>query len=125
MVEPPVRVGQAVGGVLPGLVVGAGVGVAVGGALVGAGAAVRVGVGVAVGAALVGATVGVGEIRTVSGVQATAITEVSAKSATRRRVRRTICSTLSQRGSAVEFADKQPRKSYECRTKRVSGRHLR
>jgi hypothetical protein len=67
--EPPVSVGHAAGGVLPGLVVGASVRVAVGGGVVGATVAVRVAVGGAVvGASLVWAAVGVGVRRTVSGV---------------------------------------------------------
>ena len=66
---------------LPGLFVGAAVGVGVG-AVVGAGVVVRVAVGAAVAdAAELAATVGVGEIRTVSGVQATARTEMSVNSA--------------------------------------------
>jgi hypothetical protein len=90
--EPPVRGAQAWEGVLPGLFVGAAVGVAVG-AVVGIGVAVRVAVGAAVaGAAELAATVGVGEIRTVSGVQASAPTEMSVNSAPNREFRVLICS---------------------------------
>ena len=79
--DPPVSGAHACEGVPPELVVGAAAGVAVG-AVVGAGVAVRVAVGAAVaGAAELAATVGVGEIRTVSGVQASATTEMSVNSA--------------------------------------------
>ena len=83
---------QAWAGVLPGLFVAAAVGVAVGG-VVKAGEVVRVAVGAAVdGAAERAATVGVGEIRTVSGVQASATTEVSVNSAPSRWFGVLICS---------------------------------
>jgi len=77
--DPPVSGAHACDGVLPGLVVGVAVGVAVG-AVVGVGVEVRVAVALLVAAELA-ATVGVGEIRTVSGVQASATTEVSVNSA--------------------------------------------
>jgi hypothetical protein len=77
--------------VLPGLFVGGAV-VAAGGGLVGAAVAVRVGVGAAVVArAVLAAAVGVGEMRTVSGVHARATTEVSANRAPSRWFRFLIC----------------------------------
>jgi hypothetical protein len=90
--DPPVDGAQASEGVLPGLLVGGAV-VAVGGAVVGGGVAVRVAVGAAVvAAAVLTGTVGVGEMRIVSGVQARARTEVSVNSAPSRWFRVLICS---------------------------------
>lgn len=73
--------GQAAFGELPGLVVAEGERVAVGAAVLGTAVAARVGATVA-GAVVAGAaTVGVGEMRTVSPVQAVRRTRVSRKSA--------------------------------------------
>jgi hypothetical protein len=90
--EPPVSGAQACDGVLPGLLLAVAVGVAVGVAL-GEGDALRVGVGVdEAGADALGMADGVGDRRTVSGVQASAVTRVSVKSANSRRFRVIICS---------------------------------
>jgi hypothetical protein len=130
VVAPPVRSGQAVAGVLPGLAVLVEVGAAVVGAAVGAtvGDAVRG----AVGAAVVGATVTVlalGLVRgrtTRSGPQApTTTTEVATKSALYRRRRPLNASIVTHRQCTVEFADKLTSPSYGERTKRASTRVLR
>ena len=129
-VAPPVRSGQAVAGVLPGLAAEVGLGAAVVGAAVGAtvGDAVRV----AVGAAVVGAvvtTLGLGLVRgrtTRSGLQAlSATTEAVTQSAPKRRRRPRKASIVTHRRCSVEFADKLASPSYGERTKRASTRVLR
>ena len=129
-VAPPVRSGQAVAGVLPGLAAVVGLGAAVVGAAVGAtvGDAVRV----AVGAAIVGAAVRVlalGLVRgrtTRSALQAlTTSAEVITKSALYRRRRPLNASIVTHPRCSVEFADKLASPSYGERTKRASTRVLR
>ena len=129
-VAPPVRSGQAVAGVLPGLAAEVGLGAAVVGAAVGAtvGDAVRV----AVGAAVVGATVtvlGLGLVRgrtTRSGLQAlTTTTEKVTRSAPMRKRRPLKASIVTHRRCCVEFADKLTSPSYGERTKRASTKVLR
>src|SRR5258706_7352168 len=123
-VAPPVRSGQAVAGVLPGLAAPVGLGAAVVGAAVGptVGDALRV----AVGAAVVGAAVralALGLVRgrtTRSGLQApTTMTDVTSKSAPYRgrwRLRRSI---VTYPRCSVEFADKLASPSYADRTKQA------
>ncbi|MDP9282990.1 MAG: hypothetical protein M3P38_12920, partial [Chloroflexota bacterium] len=130
VVAPPVRSGQAVAGVLPGLAGAVGLGAAVVGAAVGAtvGEAVRV----AVGAAVVGATVAalaLGLVRgrtTRSGPQALTTTIPMARNSAPYRRRRPINdSIVTHPECSVEFADKLTSPSYEERTKRASTSVLR
>jgi hypothetical protein len=129
-VAPPVRSGQAVAGVLPGLAAEVGLGAAVVGAAVGAtvGDAVRVAVGAAaVGAAVRALALGVLRGRTTrSALQAlTTSDEVTTKSALYRRTRPLNASIVTHLRCSVEFADKLTSPSYGERTKRASTRVLR
>ena len=130
-VAPPVRSGQAVAGVLPGLAAEVGLGRVVGTGVSGTGVTVLVGVGAVV-VPVVGATVtvlGLGLVRgrtTRSGLQAlSATTEVVTKSAPRRRRRPRKASIVTHRQCSVEFADKLASPSYGERTKRASTGVLR
>jgi hypothetical protein len=137
-VEPPVRSGQAVAGLLPGLAVLGGTGpvLIVGTGVVGVAVAVRVGVAAVVGAvvgALVGAavaaplTLGLGRGRTTrSGPQAlTATTLTATRRALRSREWVFKASIVTHPRCSVEFANKRSSSSYAERTERASTSVLR
>src|SRR5258705_881242 len=122
-VAPPVRSGQAVAGVLPGLAAPVGLGAAVVGAAVGPtlGDVVR-----AVGSAVLGAavrTLALGLVRgrtTRSALQAPpTMTDVTSKSAPCRRRWPLRPSIVTYPRCSVEFADKLASPSYADRTKRA------
>lgn len=123
-VAPPVRSGQAVAGVLPGLAAEVGLGAAAVGAAVGetVGDAVLVAVGAAVGGAAV-TMLALGLVRgrtTRSGLQAlTTSAAVTIKSALHGRRRPLKASIVTHGECSVEFADKLASPSYADRTKRA------
>jgi hypothetical protein len=131
--EPPVRSGQAVAGVLPGLAAPVGLGAAVAvAAVVGAAVAVRVGVAAVVGPVVgvaVGTPLGLGLGRgrtTRSGPQALSATTVMASSrAPRRRGWAFNPSIVTYLRCSVEFTYKPTSPSYAERTKRASTTVLR
>jgi hypothetical protein len=127
---PPVRSGQALAGVLPGLAGALGLGAAVVGAgVVGAALAVRLAGAVEDAGAPVGTGLRLGLLRgrtTRSGPQAlTTTTDMATRSAPYRRRRPINASIVMDTRCSVEFADKLASPSYAERTNQASTTVLR